>query len=259
MAVLSAARAFSLCPQQRIPAGEGSRGRAASGQGHAVPLQARRQGRAPLVLGAAVPDEEGRRSPASRRRCVSRRRARAATRSRAPSCAASGTRRCGRPWWSRTRRHSTAGPSARSSGEGPQAGGVVSQQGGQAAGTGQQEQPSEGADLEWPPWRWLPNVAFASHDAARMDPGGLDDARRRGVRLRPRGRHPRAVRDVRARGGSARHGHPDRRAARVPRRDRRLRLLGPLHDRRADAARTTTRTTARAAGRTTSRSTPTTR
>ena len=36
------------------------RRRAAPGQGHALPLQAPRQGRDPLVLGAGVPDEEGR-------------------------------------------------------------------------------------------------------------------------------------------------------------------------------------------------------
>ena len=60
---------------------------------------------------------------------------------------------------------------------------------------------------------------------------------RRGVRVRPGRRHPRAVRLGRARGGPARHGHPDRRAARVPRRHRRVRLLGPVHHRRAHEAR----------------------
>ena len=58
----------------------------------------------------------------------------------------------------------------------------------------------------------------------------------RRVRLRPRGRHASAPGLDRARGGPDRDGDPDRGAARVPGRDRRLRLLGPLDDRPAHPA-----------------------
>ena len=60
----------------------------------AGPLQDPRDRRAPLVLGARVPHEAGRRAGHRRPTRASRPTGRARTRSSAPSCAASATRRC---------------------------------------------------------------------------------------------------------------------------------------------------------------------
>ena len=182
---------------------------------------------------------------------------------RARSCAGSATRRCARRWWSRTRRRSTAGRSARRAARSRRRAGSRRQQGARPPAPTLSSRPARGArPLRWPPWR----VAQPNAGTLRrlMAPGWIRAAwmtlAGAAFAFGARRRRPGApgIRPV-FEGDADRDGDPARRAARLPGRDRRLRLLGPVDDRRADASPRTTPTTARAAGRTTSGSTPTTR
>ena len=211
----------------RIPAGEGSRGRAAPGGGHALPVQARREGRDPLVLGARVPDEAGRRARHDDHR--------------ARHADAQG------PVHARLHGALRAGPlddAGDGGGGGPGGirplGAAPEERRGAAAGRGglHSRTPDHRRPPRWPPWRLLQPGAPAPADGAGMDQGGLDDARRRRIRVRPRRRRTGGP-GVRAdhQGRPDRDGDPARRSARLPGRDRRLRLLGPVDDRPADPAR----------------------
>ena len=117
-------------------------------------------------------------------------RGRAATRSPAPSCAGSATPRCGRRWWSRTRPRSTAGPQRQKSGRTAAGRRALEQE---PAAARRERRSAEAPRLRWPAWRWPPQQrALRRADAAGLDPGGLDDGRRRRVRVRARRRPARA-------------------------------------------------------------------
>ena len=157
-------------------------GRAAPREGHAVPLQAPRQGRAALVLGAAVPDEEGRRARHHDRRprhadpqrpLLARLRGAVRPRPLDDARAVVVEDQAAFDRWAGSARRAARARSPAAS--------APQEDGGPVSGHDR----ADGASLTWPAWRSLPREMrdAASPAAAGLDPGGLGDARGRGVRF----------------------------------------------------------------------------